>query len=233
MKSESIKERRIQIFASQKLGNGRVRRSDAPQSLMLQNSAPQSLVSQGLGLTQTRAFSVAEAMIALLIGSLILGYSAPMIAGQIKHNSMNDMQVQVLNSRIEELRRTQTNIPSGAVMYFDLGSCPAGWAELTSKYPNAANAFIRNQSGSGRALGSYQESAVPDLEGRAGLFNTRSRTRTGVFSDSTISNSWLGGGGSGDFMSLIFRASAHSSVYKPDVNEVRPNNIVLLACRKN
>ena len=43
---------------------------------------------QSQSLTPARAFSVAEAMIALLIGSLILGYSAPMIAKQIKHNYM-------------------------------------------------------------------------------------------------------------------------------------------------
>ena len=203
------------------------------------------------------AFSIAEAMMALLIGSVALGAAAPMITKQIKHNNLSNVQTNIIsqqldrvttqnNTRLENMEtnieeiienvenRLSNAIPSGAVMYFDLATCPSGWTPLANKYPNAANAFIRNQTGSGRSIGNYQSSAVPDLQGQVGNFETRDdNTHTGVFADSTVARYWLGGGGKGNFIRVIFRASAVSSVYNPSVNEVRPNNITLLACRKN
>ena len=58
------------------------------------------------------AFSIAEAMIALLIGSLILGMSAPLITKQLKHNSFTDVQAQLLNRKVEDAKgeiTTNTN----------------------------------------------------------------------------------------------------------------------------
>ena len=55
-------------------------------------------------LSSAKAFSVAEAMIAVLIASIVLGMSAPMISRQLKRNNMNDVQFQVLNKKIEQLR---------------------------------------------------------------------------------------------------------------------------------
>jgi len=195
---------------------------------------------QGVSLTPIKAFSVAEAMIALLIGSLVLGYSAPMIAGQIKHNNMSDVQAQVLNRKIEELRSTQANIPSGAVMYFDLASCPVDWSPLSTIYPNAANAFIRNQSGSGRALGDWQQNAAPNIIGSFGPITTGYLSNANPYSSGSVylsSNSLAGGRGGSDLRrisSMNFDASRSSSAYgRDDSTEVRPDNIVLLACRKN
>ena len=204
---------------------------------------------QGVSLTPIKAFSVAEAMIALLIGSLILGYSAPMIAGQIKHNNMSDVQAQVLNRKIEELRSTQANIPSGAVMYFDLASCPVGWSPLSTIYPNAANAFIRNQSGSGRALGDWQQNAAPNIEGKmenfvggsyfasGGTQNWNKLKMSGAFRNEYVVGAQFHAyyqGGYLDKMNIYFDASRSSSAYgRDDSTEVRPDNIVLLACRKN
>lgn len=50
-------------------------------------------------LPSAKAFSVVEAMIAVLIGSIVLGMSAPMISSQLKRNNMNDVQFQVLNKK--------------------------------------------------------------------------------------------------------------------------------------
>jgi len=83
MKLKSKKERREQIFA--------------PQSLTLQSLTPQ-------GLNPTRAFSVAEAMIALLIGTIVLGFSAPMITKQLKHNNFTSIQTQIMNKKIENVK---------------------------------------------------------------------------------------------------------------------------------
>ena len=208
-------------------------------------------------LKKAKAFSIAEAFIMLTIVSVALAAAAPMITKQIKHNNYSNVQANIIsqqldrvttqnNTRLENMENTieeitermenrlTNTIPSGAVMYFDLATCPSGWTPLANKYPNAANAFIRNQTGSGRSIGNYQSSAVPDLRGQVGNFETRDdNTHTGVFADSTVAGNWLGGGGGGNFIRVIFRASAVSSVYNPSVNEVRPNNITLLACRKN
>ena len=97
MKLKSKKERREQIFAPQGAKNGRVLSLDAPQSLTLQNLTPQ-------GLNPTRAFSVAEAMIALLIGTIVLGFSAPMITKQLKHNDFTSIQAQIMNKKIENVK---------------------------------------------------------------------------------------------------------------------------------
>ena len=117
-----------------------------------------------------KAFSVAEAMITLLIGSVALGAAAPMITKQIKHNNYSKVQTNIIsqqldrvttqnNTRLEDMEtnieeiienvenRLSNAIPTGAVMYFDLTACPSGWTPLANKYPNAANAFIRYQSG--------------------------------------------------------------------------------------
>ena len=50
------------------------------------------------------AFSVAEALIALLIASLILGMSAPMISKQIKHNNLFSVQTSMLNKKIKTVQ---------------------------------------------------------------------------------------------------------------------------------
>ena len=88
-----------------------------------------------------KGFSIAEALVALLIGSLILGASAPIISKQIKHNNFSDAQVQLLLRRIEQLERRNTTVPSGAIMFFNANECPDTWTEIKNlggKYPRIA-----------------------------------------------------------------------------------------------
>ena len=101
MNLKSKKERREQIFAPQRLSNGRVRRFDAPQGLTLLE-----FVQQGLRLTTRRAFSIAEAMIVFTIVSVAIASVAPMISKQVKYNEMADVQAKVLNQRIEEVKKS-------------------------------------------------------------------------------------------------------------------------------
>lgn len=54
------------------------------------------------------AFSVAEALVALLIGSLILGASAPMISKQLKHNNFTDVQASIINKKVEVVEKERT-----------------------------------------------------------------------------------------------------------------------------
>jgi len=117
-------------------------------------------------------------------------------------------------------------------MYFDLASCPTGWIELTSKYPNAANAFIRNQSGSGRDIGNWQQNAAPNVEGAFYALD-QVNSYTGAFYRAGSRTSGWGGAGQYTYRQQYLDMSRYSSVYKDDVTEIRPDNIVLLACRKN
>ena len=50
-----------------------------------------------------KAFSIAEAMIVLLIGSLILGFSAPLITKQLKNTNLSSIQLGLLNGKINRL----------------------------------------------------------------------------------------------------------------------------------
>ena len=67
-----------------------------------------------------KTFSIAEVTIALLIGSLILGMTAPMISKQIKNNNSSDAQISILLRRIENLERNNTTpIPAGSIIFFE------------------------------------------------------------------------------------------------------------------
>ena len=59
--------------------------------------------------------------------------SAPLITKQIKQNNFTDAQFQVLQREIEKLKNNQ-NTPKGAVMFFDLVSCPDGWDDVSSSW---------------------------------------------------------------------------------------------------
>ena len=86
-----------------------------------------------------KAFSIAEAMIALLIGTIILGFSAPMISKQVKNNNLTNTQMQILQRQIDSLNSTlessldRLKIPQGTVAFFNLANCPDNtWTNVTS-----------------------------------------------------------------------------------------------------
>lgn len=80
-----------------------------------------------------KAFSVAEAMIALLIGSVALAAASPMITKQIKSQNFTDTQFRIIVDRLETLENA---IPKGTVAFFSndvtpqstTNPCPHGWA---------------------------------------------------------------------------------------------------------
>ena len=183
----------------------------------------------------------------LLIGTIALGMSAPMISIQLKNETMNNVQFQVLNKKYEELKKVKSDIPSGAVMYFDLDDCPDGWDELSKKYPNSKNAFIRNIDGTNRALGSLELNAAPEIEGEFdGNVNEKLHLNelngnTGVKGSFYYTEKYAYGANGDDAWAsgfIGFKASKSSISYgrKDDAGnpatEVRPDNIALLACRK-
>ena len=140
-----------------------------------------SLKSKNNHKNSKKAFSVAEAMIALLIGSVALGMAAPMITKQIKAQNMTDTQFRVMNSQFERLRESNDNtinaliqriealeaqniqIDEGMIAPFALANCPTGWTELTKLYKGADGAFIRNIGGNAKAMSELQNDAAPNL----------------------------------------------------------------------
>ena len=102
----------------------------------MHNKATKSLISLKKIITELinkKAFSMAETTIALLIGSIILGITAPVITKQIKNQSLTDTQLQIVQKQINELNKKTINIESGAVMFFRRTSCPDGWSIIKNK----------------------------------------------------------------------------------------------------
>lgn len=188
-----------------------------------------------------RAFSVAEAFIVLLIGSIALGMSAPMITKQIKAQNMTDAQFQHLSREIERLRAGQIGIPEGAIMAFNLANCPTGWYPLTDLDAEASGAFIRNIGDKAAARGVVQLDAAPNITGEAKSLEVGNHpcgTKDQIDAltvDCDGGQDWVGGGWGGTG-SITLDASLSSKSYgRKDsegnpATEVRPKNIAFLYC---
>lgn len=159
-----------------------------------------------------KGFSVAEAMITLLIVSLALAAAAPMFTKKAKTDNVS---VQVV-------------IPSGMIAYFDLTTCPDGWVKLDSKYDGA---FIRNIGGNAAAQGIVQPSGAPNITGWFGI--KYSLNSGGAFyNTSNYTNTAKQKSGNTSIGEVQFDASRASSVYTNGLDEVRPTNFSALACKK-
>ena len=88
-----------------------------------------------------KAFSVAEAMVALLIGSVALGFSAPLITKQIKANNSAGAEHMIMDRMIKKA------VPVGAVMFFNLSTCPDGWMPLVDNNGNTLDGYYPRIAG--------------------------------------------------------------------------------------
>ena len=204
-----------------------------------------------------KGFSIAEALVALLIGSLILGMSAPLITKQLKHNNFSDVQVQVLsrkleqinnqlsikNNEIEELRQQLNNIdtssvPKNAVVFFN-GACPEeGWEEAPAIWANHF-LMIKNSSDTSRDLASVELDSIPNITGTANIGQNSNNNMRDTVGDE---NAFYTGGvakydgiiSSDSNNQLIhFDASRSAKVYgRLEHGDLRPKNVALIACIK-
>lgn len=185
-----------------------------------------------------KAFSVAEAMVTLLITSIALAAAAPIISRNIKNSTTANINI---DAQIQHLVNEQ--LPVGAVILFDGATCPKHWAPLSNKYSGAAGAFIRNTGGTAGNLGVVQVAQLPNIKGslettsesgwNGSSFDTAYSTSSGAFSRSTRTSGWRVQGSryEKNGVKFDFNANRSNSTYV-DNGEVRPRNISLLYCRK-
>ena len=83
-------------------------------------------------------------MIVILIATIALGMSAPMISRQLKNETLTNIQAQILQRQIDELKSRSSNIPVGAVMFFNLSRCPVGWDPVLPKSDDSAISITEN-----------------------------------------------------------------------------------------
>ncbi len=157
------KERRELNFTPQKPANGMVLSLDALQSRAPQRLTPLEFAQQGLKLTPTRAFSVAEAMIALLIGTIVLGFSAPMITKTLKKQESSDLQIKVLLKKIDDLEKKVE--PEGMVKLFYNTNCPTGWSQIKANDGSSLDGHYIRLSTSSANIGQTLEPSLPNIIG--------------------------------------------------------------------
>ena len=191
-------------------------------------------------------FSVAEAMIALLIGSVALGMAAPMITKQIKAQNMNDTQFRIMNNNtqdirgeLEELRRRieelenadNSGVPVGTVAFFNSENCP------DDTWQNATNlgwgGYFFRVADSENPRNTAQEQSIQNHWHNLPKFKLYDK-RAG----------WTGGRGMFALGGTYYRDDSYAGdVYRinhnfsiaPSVsnaNETRPKNIPLTTCVK-
>lgn len=190
-----------------------------------------------------KGFSVAEAMIALLIGSLALGMAAPMITKQVKHQNFQDVYYRKIH---------QSLVPSGAIMFFDRADCPDGWDPLDSKYNGryfkvAGDYEICDKDGE-KSDGTCNGSAVKTVtDNNIGVFSGDAiRNMTGEFSAYEMGRSESNinyatgvftvqtgtAKGTSDHSGNAPKFGFDASRVVPTADENRPRSVSVLACVK-
>lgn len=198
-----------------------------------------------------KGFSIAEAMITLLIVSVMMVASAPLISRQIKNNAANDIQTLKLIKRIEELESKVGTVPAGAVMFFDSATCPEedGWVPVDTswngRFPRFSGSYdVCDKTGENSTTGACSGavlSSVTEGENAVGkLYGDTIRNIEGTFvvpvanaTSGAISASYYNGGWGyvrGNQMWGNYSFNASNVVPTSPVN--RPRTVVLRGCRK-
>ena len=192
-----------------------------------------------------KAFSIAEALIALLIGSLILGMSAPIISKQIKYNNFSDAQVNLFSKKFEEIERRlaqkdseilalrqeldglDIGVPVGTVAFFNSDSCPDdtwqnvvdyGWGGYFFRVADASN--TRNVA---------QEQSI---QSHWHVINVKQTDKNASWASSAYRALYISGTRDPVVSADVIRSGANSAPYVSVADETRPKNIPLTTCLK-
>ena len=182
-----------------------------------------------------KAFSVAEAMIALLIGSVALATAAPIISKQVKFNNTSDTQIRVLLERIEELENRIE--PEGMVAFFNLERCPSEWTSVPNDWANHF-LMIKSTADTTRTIGSTELDSLPNIKGSFPWQNGYEppeivdEMTNSFYTDGSANQEGISGFDNNND-NMIFDASRSSSVYgRLGHGDLRPKNVALIACVK-
>lgn len=197
------------------------------------------------------AFSLVEAFVALLIASIVLGVSAPLVSKTIKHDNLNDHQITVINKKIERIERELDTIPAGMIAFFN-GDCPtAGWTRVDNSWNGryikiSGDYNVCDINGENSASGICNASVVSTPNYASGvMLGDTIRNITGNFGNmdryfgnpSTAGAFYVDGllgytSPDGDIRSAA-RLYFDASRVVPTGDENQPKTIVLNACIKN
>ena len=123
-------------------------------------------------------------------------------------------------------------VPAGAVMAFNLNSCPSGWSEYTPAYGR----FIRGIDKSGAAIDSDGQRSTGNIQTesqKALMINFRAgigRSGYNTWHTQPLDGTEIGTAG------LVYDANGDrfKGIYiKSTTDETRPKNVALLYCEKN
>lgn len=91
----------------------------------------------------------------MAIVGIALGTATPLISKTMKHNAGTDIALQHLQNQIDDLRRNQSNVEDGAVMFYATENCPENWAKING----FGGHYLRIQN-DGETIGSVKEQMV-------------------------------------------------------------------------
>ena len=168
-------------------------------------------------------------MIVLLIGIIVIGMSAPMISRQLKNETSNNVQFQVLTQRVE-----RATVPVGVVVMWSGSTVniPRGWAlcDGNNGTPDLRGRFVVGVDNVDYSMGSiggekevaltveqmprHQHQVLPysGLEG-AGGYISRNNITASTYANSSNMTMPTGGGAGGNTMSHENRPPYYALAY--------------------
>ncbi|MCP6719697.1 MAG: hypothetical protein KJI71_05810 [Patescibacteria group bacterium] len=141
------------------------------------------------------------------------------VSGEINSTGLNVNGNINLTGNLTDSSGGIISIPSGAVMYFNLTTCPTGWNEMVS----AQGRYLVGVSGTGRTIGDNGIAGTAfttNLENRTVGEHTHTFTGDDLPTHTHILQRFVGAGGSTEELSVKFDATGQSPLAAGNVESV-------------